>query len=158
MALSFHRPSSFSFPVTGDEDSTVSKDDLIAAGNTSKEVIRDLKKAKQGRKIVWKEVLELGLLGHGVQIKHDWVPGTPIAFVQGFEWTKSPKCPATVKVLKLVHSFPIRVKRTTRSGRHEETLAQNSPAIWESVSGCAVERVGSPNTTASTTACFSPHG
>ena len=121
------------FRVCGDDDDVVTKDDLIAARNTAKDVVRDFKKAKQGRQIVWKEVLEFGLLGHGVQIKHDWVPDTPVAFIAGFDWTKSPQSPATVKILKVAPSFPIRVERTTRSGKRKETLAQNSPAIWKSI-------------------------
>ena len=97
--------------------------------------------------IRWVEVVELRKwAGHGVELWSRFVPQCPVAFIDGYDWYHETGAPATVKILKLHDSFPLRIIEPSmrssdirtdfdHSGARSEDLeslplAQDRPKEW----------------------------
>ena len=97
--------------------------------------------------IIWIETVDLDKgLGHGVELWSRFVPQCQVAFIDGYDWYHKTGSPATVKILKLHTSFPLRIVRPSmrssdirtefdiHGARSEDLeslpLAQNHPKEW----------------------------
>ncbi len=121
-------------------------------------------------KMKWVETTKLDNLGHGVQFFHDCVHGTPVAFIDGYDWLhdSNPEILVTVWVLKPTPAHPVKISvltpremeelfdgpptKRSKSKRHqgESSLGQEEPPSWtqvvDEVKGAIVYflRIGGP--------------